>query len=141
MKKYLDKENNKSFFSAHRKDICLAAAVLTAALVSGLAFRHDISKSRAGNAGGVLEVTIDGALYGSFPLKEDMETTITTSYGSNTVVIEQGRAYVKEADCPDKICAGMPRISQDGEMICCLPHRLFLTVRTEGDSGYDAIVY
>ncbi len=141
MKKYSDKENNKSFFSVHKKDICLAAAVLAAALVSGLLFRHDNSKNRAGSADGVLEVTIDGALYGSFPLKEDMETTITTSYGSNTVVIEQGRAYVREADCPDKICAGMSGISQDGEMICCLPHRLFLAVRTEKDSGYDAIVY
>lgn len=141
MKKYLEKENNKLFSSAHRKDICLAAAVLTAAVVLGLVFRHDNSKIRAGDEGGVLEVTIDGALYGSFPLEEDMETTITTSYGSNTVVIEQGRAYVREADCPDKICAGMPRIWQDGEMICCLPHRLFLTVRMERDSGYDAIVY
>lgn len=141
MKKYLDKEGNRSFFSAHSKDICLVAAVLTAALVLGLVFRHDNGKNRAGNADGVLEITIDGELYGTFPLKEDMETTVATSYGSNTVVIEQGKAYVREADCPDKICAGMPKISRDGEIICCLPHRLFLTVRKKRDGGYDAITY
>lgn len=134
MKKYSDGEINK-------KDICLAAAVLTAALVCGLVFWGDNSKKKGGMESSVLEITIDGELYGNFPLNEDMEGTITTSYGSNTVVIEQGLAYVREADCPDKICAGMPRISQDGEMICCLPHRLFLAVRADKDSGYDAVVY
>lgn len=137
----MSEKNNKSFSNAHKKDICLAAAVLTAALVLGLVFWHDSSKNKSGNEEGVLEITIDGELYGNFPLGEDTEMTVTTSYGSNTVVIEQGRAYVREADCPDKICAGMPRISQDGEMICCLPHRLFLTVKSEKSTEYDAIAY
>ena len=129
------------FFGRYKKDICLAAAVLAAAVILGLVFLHDNDRDKAGDEGGLLEIMIDGELYGSFPLKEDMITTIATSYGRNTVVIEQGKAYVREADCPDKICAGMPSISQDGEMICCLPHRLFLTVRREKDKEYDAIVY
>lgn len=139
MNKYSDKEINKSFSTSRKKDICLAAAVLTAALVLGFVFWHD--KNQAGNADGVLEITVDGELYGNFPLKEDMETTIHTSYGSNTVVIERGRVYVREADCPDKICEGMQKISHDGEVICCLPHRLFLTVRGGESAEYDAVAY
>lgn len=141
MKNDPDKETNISSFTLHKKDIYLAAAVLTAAFALGLIFLTENGKGKTENAGEMLEITIDGELYKSFPLNEDMETTIATSYGSNTVVIEHGEAYVKEADCPDKICAGMPRISQEGEMICCLPHRLFLTVKGSENAEYDAIVY
>lgn len=138
MEKNPDKWKKNRFRREYQKDIVLAAAVLAAAVVLLLLYR---GKNGTEDTDGVLEVTIDGELYGSFPMKEDMETTITTSHGSNTVVIEQGQAYVREADCPDKICAGMPRISQDGEMICCLPHRLFLTVRSAESAGYDSVAY
>lgn len=138
MQRKPDKSRKNKCWTGNQKDVVLVAAVLAAAVVSLLIYR---GRNETENTGGVLEVTIGGELYGSFLLNEDMEETITTSYGSNTVVIEQGRVYVREADCPDKICARMPRISQDGEMICCLPHRLFLAVRADKDSGYDAIAY
>ena len=124
----------------YKKDLILVAAVLAAAVILGLYFWID-GRSKTKTEGGVLEITIDGELYRSFPLNEDKEMVITSSYGSNIVVIEQGRAYVKEADCPDKICVGMKEITSDGEIICCLPHRLFLTVRDREDAGYDAVAY
>lgn len=124
----------------HKRDLIFAAAVLAAAAVSGLFFWIG-GRSDAEEEGGMLEITIDGELYGNFPLDEDTEMTIASPYGSNTVVIEQGRAYVKEADCPDRICEGMQEIARDGEIICCLPHRLFLTVREGEDAAYDAVAY
>lgn len=124
----------------YKKDLILAAAVLAAVAISGLYFWIGVG-NKAEAEGGILEITIDGELYGNFPLNEDKEITVTSSYGSNTVAIEQGRAYVKEADCPDKICVGMQKIARDGEIICCLPHRLFLTVRGGGDAAYDAVAY
>lgn len=124
----------------YKKDIIFAAVVLAAAVILGLYIWVD-GKGGAKTEGGILEITIDGDLYGEFPLDEDTEMEITSSYGSNTVVIEQGIAYVKEADCPDKICVGMPEIAYDGEVICCLPHRLFLTVRGGEDADYDAVSY
>ena len=123
----------------NKKDICMAAVILTIALVSGFVFWRD--RDKTGNVDGMLEITIDGELYGDFPLSEDREMVVASSYGNNTVVIEQGRAYVKEADCPDKICVGMQGIDSDGEIICCLPHRLFLTVRGESSGEYDAVAY
>lgn len=110
-----------------KKDFLFAAAVLVAALVSGLFFLYKNGKEEKKE--GVLEITIDGALYGTYSLTEARQIVVNSSYGSNTVVIEQGMAYVTQADCPDKICAQMPQISQEGESICCLPHRLFLTVK------------
>lgn len=114
---------------SNKKDLWFVAAVLAAALILGLLFWQRSSKNKAESAGGVLEITIDGELYGTYPLKEEQEIDIVSPYGRNTVVIEQGMAFVTQADCPDKICQGMPKISQEDEMICCLPHRLFLKVK------------
>lgn len=124
----------------YKKDLILAVAVLAAVVISGLYFWIG-GRNKAETEGGILEITIDGELYGNFSLNEDREIAVTSSYGNNTVVIEQGRAYMKEADCPDKICEGMREIAGDGEIICCLPHRLFLTVRGGENAGYDAVAY
>lgn len=125
---------------SYRRDICLAAAVLAAAVILGLCFWAG-RDGKPENAEGMLEITIDGELYGRFPLNEEREMVITSDYGSNTVVIGQGMAAVKEADCPDRICVGMKEIARDGEIICCLPHRLFLTVRSDQSAEYDAAAY
>ncbi len=114
---------------SNQKDVIFIAAALAAALVLGLFFWIRGGESKADIGGGVLEMTIDGALYGSYPLHKEQEIDVASSYGRNTVVIKEGSAYVTEADCPDKICVGMPKIAQEGEVICCLPHRLFLTVK------------
>lgn len=124
----------------YKKDLIFIAAVLAAAVILGLYFWTG-SRNKEKTESGMLEITIDGELYGIYPLKEDTEMIVNSRYGSNTVVIEQGRAYVKEADCPDKICVGMQEIARDGEIICCLPHRLFLTVRDGKAAAYDAVAY
>lgn len=127
MNKTFGRGGKKPFLNAYRKDLCLAAAVLMAALVLGLYFRGAVGQQTE-SGGDMLEITIDGVPYGTFPLDEDREMTVTSSYGSNIVVIEAGRAFVREADCPDRICVGMSEISRDGGVICCLPHRLILAV-------------
>lgn len=124
----------------YKKDLIFIAAVLAAAVILGLYFWTG-SRNKEKTESGMLEITIDGELYGIYPLKEDTEMIVNSRYGSNTVVIEQGRAYMKEADCPDKICVGMQEIARDGEIICCLPHRLFLTVRDGKAAAYDAVAY
>lgn len=121
----------------YKKDLLFAAAVLAAVVILGLSFRIS-GKNKAETENGLLEITIDGEVYGEFPLDKDTEMTLSSSYGNNTVVIEAGSAYVKEADCPDRICVGMQKIASEGEIICCLPHRLFLTVRGGEDAAYDA---
>lgn len=133
-------DNWKKWGKKYRRELYLAAAVLAAAVILGLVFWTGHS-DKPENAGGILEITIDGELYGKFPLDEEQEIVVTSDYGSNTVIIDQGRAYVEEADCPDKICVGMKEIGRNGEMICCLPHRLFLTVRDGNAGEYDAVAY
>ena len=134
-------QDKNGFLKQYKKDLFLVAAVLAAAVILLLIYQDRNGKNREESIGGVLEITVDGEVYGTYPLEKDQKIEVVSSYGRNTVIIEQNTAYVTEADCPDKICEGMQRISHDGEMICCLPHRLFLTVRGTESAEYDAVVY
>ena len=51
-------------------------------------------------------------------------------------MIENGMAYVTDADCPDQVCIRMGKISKTGENIVCLPHKLVIQV--EGDVGQES---
>ena len=66
----------------------------------------------------------------------DLDTDIQTAKGTNTLVIENGIAYVTDADCPDQVCIRMGKISKTGENIVCLPHKLVIQV--EGDVGQES---
>ena len=46
----------------------------------------------------------------------------------NILVIEDGRAYLSDANCPDKLCVHQGKISRTGEVITCLPNKLTVTV-------------
>ena len=54
--------------------------------------------------------------------------TFPLNGGSNILVVENGEAWVSDADCPDKVCMGMGKISRNGEFIACLPNRLLIVV-------------
>ena len=57
--------------------------------------------------------------------------------GYNRIRVEQGRIYVIEADCRDKICV-KHGCAAGGSPIVCLPHRLSITVSGTG-GGPDAV--
>ena len=48
--------------------------------------------------------------------------------GKNLLVIENGRAYIKESECPDHLCERMGKISLVNERIVCLPHKLTIKI-------------
>ena len=64
-------------------------------------------------------------------LSEDNEYILNG--GSNILVVKNGKAYMKEANCPDKLCIHQSKISRTGERIVCLPNRLMAYVIGEGD--------
>lgn len=55
----------------------------------------------------------------------------------NLLVIKDGKASMKEADCPDKICVAHKPICKKGETIVCLPHKVVVEVR--GEDHHDDI--
>ncbi len=76
--------------------------------------------------GEVLEVRVDGVTVATYSLSEEGEYPILG--GKNVLVIEDGAAYMKSADCPDKLCVGMGKIRRAGESVTCLPNRVVLVI-------------
>lgn len=76
----------------------------------------------------------DGAVH-VLPLDEDAELAVTTSLGTNVVVVKDGAVRVREADCPGLDCVHQGAISAPGRQIICLPHELWIEVVADGDDG------
>ena len=89
------------------------------------------------SSGGLLSVrTPDGTA--SYPLSVNREIPVVS--GGITLVIEilDGRACVRDADCPDRICQHTGWISRQGETIVCAPAAVRLTITGAGGGGDDA---
>lgn len=50
-----------------------------------------------------------------------------------TVHVENGKVWVTDSDCPDKICEHTGAIERAGESIVCLPNGIVISVNGESD--------
>ena len=90
--------------------------------------------------GSTVTATVDGVTYGTYSLSVDTVVDIQTGDGQlNRLVIQDGKAYVETATCPDGICASHRFISRRGESIVCLPHKVVITVTDGQDDGPDVV--
>ena len=114
------------------RDLILVGVLLIAAVLALFLLRNRQEKETGSNA--VVTVrTADGeAIY---PLNKD--GVFSLNGGTNTLVIENGEAWVSEANCPDKICMGMGKISKNGEFIACLPNQVIIVVEGGEESPVD----
>lgn len=88
-----------------------------------------------------MTVTVDGTVYGTYPLSEDRTLTVDTGRGTNTLCIEGGRVWIAEADCPNHDCVEKGAIAKQGQIILCLPHKLSVTITEQKGGGPDAVSY
>lgn len=81
----------------------------------------------------------DNKLVGEYTLTEnyDTEFTVEGDNGFNTIHIENGKVWIHEATCPDKICLSQGKISSGGEVIVCLPNRMMVQIKDETESVDD----
>jgi hypothetical protein len=88
--------------------------------------------------GGVAVVRVNGVVTERHPLNVD--GTFPLNGGSNILVIQDGQAWLSEADCPDKLCVRQGKIHYSGQVITCLPNRLTVTVEGGESDGVDLVV-
>ena len=82
-------------------------------------------------------VTVAGETVLITSLDRDLEQEIITENGKNTLVIKDGFADIVSADCYGNDCVHQKKISKNGEMIVCLPHKLVVTVTSYNESEND----
>jgi len=106
-----------------RNDIILISFILLLALTIFFIFKLN---SKDGN---FVTVSVNGKITNSYPLSNNTETVIKSNVGfENVLVIENGVAFVKSANCRDKICVHHRKISKTGETIVCLPHKVVIEI-------------
>lgn len=93
------------------------------------------------SAGTYVEIRVEGEKTTAYPLSTDRRETVHTAFGENTIMIQDGAVSMTSADCPDKVCVSMRRISRSGETIVCLPHKLVLEIKNSGNeaNSLDAV--
>jgi len=70
-------------------------------------------------------------LIGEYILTDDYKNEFTIGDkddGYNTIHIENGEIWIHDASCPDKNCLHQGKISNDGEIIVCLPNQLLIKI-------------
>lgn len=93
-----------------------------------------------GNGGARVKVTVDGVLYGTYSLNENQEIPIEREGTvTNVLVIKDGMANMREADCPDKLCVHQRAISKTKETIVCLPNKVVVEVLGSEESELDSV--
>ena len=89
--------------------------------------------------GDTVTVTVDGQLFGEYSLNENKTVEIKSGNGYNILVIEDGRAIIASASCPDGICAAHRPVGHNGESIICLPNKVVVEVRAQDKNQPDII--
>lgn len=101
-----------------------------------------IYKSQMKSSSKIALIKQDGKLIKTINLetvKSHEEFTIKYKNNDfNKIIVEKGKIRIIDANCPDKICVKKGWISQPGENIICLPHRLIISISGKNPK-YDDI--
>lgn len=108
-----------------RNDLILIGSIVLLSAVVFLVF------FLTGSRGREVSVQIDGREVERYSLSEDIHTVINSGSGNdqyNVLQIKDGKASVIGANCRDGICEQHIPISNEGETIVCLPHKVVIVV-------------
>ena len=114
-----------------RNDLILMAVILLIAMAGFLLYA-----SFGKDSAGTIIVTVDGEVFGTYSLKKDQEIKVNDT---NFLLIQDGKADMIEADCPDQICVEQKAVSKNKESIICLPNKVIVEVIGGEEAKLDAV--
>ena len=106
-------------------DIIIISSILV------LSFLSYVFVSMFKEPGASVIVRINGEQVAEYSLSVDGEYELNG--GTNILHIEDGKAWLVDATCPDKLCINFGKIENNGETITCLPNKLTITVVSAED--------
>ena len=91
-----------------------------------------------GTSGNYAAVYVDNTLIAKYPLEENTDLIINGyGGGTNRLIIDNGKAHIESASCPDKICANQHAVSKAGETIVCLPNKVVIRIISTDDGSKE----
>ena len=106
-----------------KNDVVLGGGILAIALVLFLVMH--LTRNEVGNQ---IQITVDGVVYGTYSLEKNQVIEVKEEDFYNRIRIQDGAAYMEEANCPDGYCEEQGKISGRTQTIVCLPHKLVVEV-------------
>ncbi len=79
------------------------------------------------------EIYLNGEKVRTVSLKEDTRFTV----GNVSVAVEDGKIYVENSPCADKICVNTGKIFRKGDTVACLPEKVIIKII--GGSAPDGV--
>lgn len=119
----------------YKWDFIVVFILITIAFASWILLNNFTDETQANR----VEVYVDNQLKNTYSLETDGEYEIGDNSDKNIIVVKDKQVYMKEADCPDKICVRQGKISNNKETIICLPHKLVVKVVSDKKSEVDAV--
>lgn len=113
----------------------LVADIILIALLLIFALSAFIITELLRDDGAFVRVSVDGEVVAEYSLAVDGEYALNG--GTNILVIENGEAYIRWADCPKQICVKDGKISRTGERITCLENRVIVEVFGAEDGALE----
>ena len=87
--------------------------------------------------GKYVEIILGVTVVAEYSLDKDGEYLLNG--GTNILVIEDGVAYVRYADCPGQHCVKSGKIRYVGESITCAYNEVIVVVKGSSDDGVDLV--
>lgn len=108
-----------------RGDFVIVALIVV--LATALSWATSFSKNEAFNK---IQIIQDGRVLEEYAADKNFSKIVNITEGEfqNTIEIKDGEVRMLSANCPDKLCVKSHPISKNGEMIVCLPHRLYVKI-------------
>ena len=124
-------EENKSPKRRHFVDVIVISSIVFVAFISMLfllLFRQE---------GDVAVIKLGNDIIGEYPLSQN--GSFVLNGGTNTLVIENGMAYLINSECPNHDCEKMGKIKYVGQLIECLPNGISVTIKGKSSGGVDFV--
>ena len=84
-------------------------------------------------------VRVNGEVIDQFDIGSDIKKVYDTERGLNEIIINSGKAYISDADCPDSICVNTKHAEKNGDSVVCLPNRFSIEVVGQSEGEVDAV--
>ena len=119
-----------------KADIVLLIIILVVGIpLSVLSFTEGIG-------GDKVRISLDGEIYGVYPLGEDREIDVTEDGHTNHITIKDGQVSMSYSTCRNQVCVNTGAISHSKDAIVCLPNRVVVEIISSGKGkggGADVI--
>jgi len=114
-----------------RNDIILILVIIILALVFYFTYRALNDSKEL-----VCKIYQDQELKYEIALDHSEEIIIDIDDDKIIIEIDKTGVYVKESSCKDKICVNQGKITRGGQIITCLPNKVYIKLEGKGADVY-----